>query len=220
MRPVDEQETRALIFAAHMPKKIGHSIYFGSGSKGPYKWLSNFAAVEHPRGLLFKGRRFRTAEHAYQSLKVHPEDRHRLECAGDLGHLDALELIGKKCGHWEPKHGPVLAGIAAKLLTKPKWNSKLEQPLRLLPKKEVPLYELASLWREILAAKARASPMFKEVLMRSGRVTLVEFDKGAKRETDAGREPFWTGLVQDGVLYGRNWMGKMMMLLREELSDN
>ena len=53
-----------------------------------------------------------------------------------------------------------------------------------------------------------------------GRVTLVEFDKGAKRETDAGREPFWTGLVQDGVLYGRNWMGKMMMLLREELSDN
>lgn len=202
-----------------MPKAISNAVYFGSGAKGPLKWLSNFAAVEHPKGLLFKRRRFRTAEHAYQSLKVHAKDRHRLEVSGDLGELDALELIGKKRNHWDPKKGPVLAGIVAKLVTKDKYSKKLEQPLRLLPKKEVPLGELEPLWDEILLAKVRACPTFKEVLLASGRSTLVEFDKGAKREADAGREPFWTGLVKDGTLYGKNWMGKRMMLLRKHLRE-
>ena len=202
-----------------MPKKLSNATYFGSGSKGAYKWLSNFAAVEHPKGLLFKRRRFWTAEHAYQSLKVHPGDRDRLAVGGDLGDLEALERIGKKCNHWRPKKGPVLAGIVAKLVTKDKYSKKLEQPLRLLPKKEVPLGELEPLWDEILLAKARACPTFKEVLLGSGRSTLVEFDKGAKRETDAGREPFWTGLVKDGTLYGKNWMGRRMMLLRKHLRE-
>ena len=202
--------------------KITNHVYFGSGTK--LKWLSNFAAVEDPRGLKFGKRRYRTSEHAYQSLKVAEEDRDRLAVGGDLEDLRALKAIypnpdvaKKKIKHWTARSDPVLAGISAKMITKEKYSKKLKRPLKLETLRDPPLKELEGVWREILTAKLKASPSFRKALKGTGDARLIEFDRGAKRQSDAGRAPFWTGLVQDGKLYGGNYMGKMLMKIRADM---
>ena len=200
--------------------------YFGSGTK--LKWLSNFAEVEDPRGLKFQKRRFRTSEHAYQSLKVAEEDRDRLAVGGDLEGIAGLEQIhrrlpadkiAKKVRYWTARSDPVLGGIVAKMVTKSVHAKKLERPLKLLPLRDVPLEELEDTWREILTAKLRASPSFRKQLRATGTDRLVEFDRGAKRAALKGSPPFWTALVDtDGTTYGKNWMGRMMHEIRKEIA--
>lgn len=199
--------------------------YFGSGTR--QKWLSNFAQVEDPQGLLFMGRRYRTAEHAYQSLRVCEAQRDRLAVGGDIDGIDALwklykpEVAQKKVNFWTAKSEPVLSGISAKMITNPVHARKMTPPLALMePRdpmmKSVNVDELKSVWRAILNAKLEASPSFEEALYATGDMVLVEFDRGAKRTVDKGGSVFWTGLVKDGVLYGENFMGKMMMMTRDE----
>tara|TARA_B110001452_G_scaffold224701_1_gene198378 strand:+ start:3764 stop:4381 length:618 start_codon:yes stop_codon:yes gene_type:complete len=200
-----------------MPKQF---VYFGSGTQ--LKWLSNFAVVEDPRGLKFGKRRYRTSEHAYQSLKVAEEHRDRLAVGGDLEGLQALKAIypdpavaAKKIKYWTAQSDPVLAGISAKMITKEKHARKLKRPLKLETLRDPPLNELKGVWREILTAKLKASPSFRKALKCTGDVRLIEFNRGAKRESDAGRPPFWTGLMKDEKLYGKNYMGKMLMEIRK-----
>ena len=198
---------------------VKKNVYFGSGTVE--KWLSNFASIEKPNGMKFGKHRYRSAENAYQSLKVEAEDRHRLAIGGDLEDLQGLsaiypnpEVAAKKIKHWTARSNPVLSGIVAKMATNPKYAKKLK--LKLMPQRNPPLKELENVWREILTAKLKASPAFRKALKGTGDARLIEFDRGAKRASDAGKPPFWTGLLKDGKLYGRNWMGKMMMKIRDE----
>ena len=70
----------------------------------------------------------------------------------------------------------------------------------------------------MLLSKYRRNPLLRYKLLATGDVMLIEFDRGAKRESEAGRPPLWTGMVKDGVLYGQNLMGNMMMEVRDQLA--
>ena len=66
-------------------------------------------------------------------------------------------------------------------------------------------------------AKYLANPEWLEILLATGDKQLVEFDRGAGRETRAGRPPRWTGLVQNGVVLGGNLQGRIQEIVREKL---
>ena len=194
--------------------------YFGTGVRN--RWPSNFALVDG--GILIDGRLWPSTEHFFQAWhKVAAQDRHRLEVGGDLDSLQALKLLfgpevgAKKMKKWTFKDGQgeavVCVGIVAKMLTKKKHNDMLTKPLK-LETREVALEEHKAVWTMILMAKVDACPPFRKALQASGNKMLVEFDRHAKAKSARGSPPFWTGMVKDGVLYGHNFMGSLMMEIR------
>ena len=196
--------------------------------------LSNFWRLDRP--LKLWGLRWRTAEHAYQAYaKVHRDDWPRLAVGGDLDDLDKLAAFyrdegtaRKKINYWNENGKGVfpMAGIVAKMAVNPAHNRKLSPPLRLLnedaQQRRVGHARAVSqedLWGQILSAKAAASAEYAATLKETGKLYLVEFDRGAKRRSLAGNPPFWTGLVDDdGTLHGENFMGRCQMRLRAELA--
>lgn len=73
---------------------------------------------------------------------------------------------------------------------------------------------------EILLSKYSSSlnPKLREVLLSTQGKILVEFERGAKkRQEKSGQIERWAGLVQDGILYGDNWMGQLLMSVRDQL---
>ena len=191
-------------------------VTFGSGTRN--RWPSNFAAIEG--GMLLDGHIWPSTEHYFQAwLRVDPEDWHRLALGGDLSSLDALKLLyapevaAKKIRHWTFSAEPICVGIVAKMVVNPDWNRKLATPLKLVTR-DVSPKQMSDLWMRILTTKFEACPQFRTALKASGNKLLVEFDRMAKSKSDKGKEPFWTGMVKDGVIYGHNMMGKYMMSVR------
>jgi hypothetical protein len=45
----------------------------------------------------------------------------------------------------------------------------------------------------------------------------MEFDRGAKRMYLKNTIPIWSGLIDEGILYGNNLMGKYLMIIRLNL---
>jgi len=72
---------------------------------------------------------------------------------------------------------------------------------------------------EILLSKYSSSlnPKLREVLLSTQGKILVEFARGAKKRQESGQIERWAGLVQDGILYGDNWMGQLLMSVRDQL---
>lgn len=195
-------------------------VYFGSGSKN--KWISNFAEI--PGGMQFRGLRFATSEHAFQALRVEDSEMKRFAVGGDLGSLEEggklvfpASKVEKKIKYWKARSSPKLSGIVPKMAIN-KSVKKLPKRgiVKLRPKSEVPetRQQLEKVWKEILASKHLACPQFREQLAATGASKLVELDRGAKRRSDAGDPPRWTGLVKNGVLYGQNYMGECMEKIR------
>lgn len=61
------------------------------------------------------------------------------------------------------------------------------------------------------------NPKLREVLLSTQGKILVEFARGAKKRQESGQIERWAGLVQDGILYGDNWMGQLLMSVRDQL---
>ena len=70
------------------------------------------------------------------------------------------------------------------------------------------LYNMKSFWMKTLEQKF-SKKIFNDLLKSTKDNYLVEFSKSAKRENS-----FWTGLIEDGILYGQNTMGKYLMEIR------
>ena len=198
--------------------------YFGSGAGiGEF---SNFCELQHP--VEFEGRLYPTTEHAYQAeYRVDERDRHRFAVGGDLASIETgIPLVADKKGtvaskvkHWSAKgNRPAMPGIVAKMAVHPKRAKRLK--IRLCKSKDDPrdMVEIKSIFKAVLLSKYRRNPLLRYKLLATGDVPLVEFSRSAKRESDAGRPPLWTGMVKDGMLYGQNLMGNMMMGVRDQLA--
>jgi predicted NAD-dependent protein-ADP-ribosyltransferase YbiA (DUF1768 family) len=180
-------------------------IMFNSQSKYPYYLLSNFAHIKD--GIMFNNIIYPSTEHAFQSQKYVDSDKIRFSINGDLGSIDeGFDLVfqkdsDKKKKYWMKKDN---IGIIAKMAT----NKSIGIRLGL---KRDPVFESTDeLWIDILNEKYKIDE-FKNILMNTNNKYLLEFDRGAKKNN-----PVWSGIIENGVLYGNNKMGKYLMMIREK----
>lgn len=126
---------------------------------------------------------------------------------------EARSVQGSK-KHWgEKKSGrPAMPGIVAKMASKKERATAIG--LTMLTDEELDMDELSCIFRPILRAKFKHNPVHTAALLATGDKVLIEFDRGAARETEKGNPPLWTGLVKNNVLYGRNLMGCLLMDMR------
>ena len=183
--------------------------------------LSNFAAAR----VVFRGDAYPSSEHAYQANKFVEGDRHRFQEGGDLATFAAFSKFypalhePKKVKFWSAVWGgkrPPMVGIVAKMASHPDRAKLLG--LTFAWQAETNEAELTELFKEILVAKFTQNPSSLAVLKATGDATLVEFGRGAAREEAMGRSPVWTGLVKDGKVVGGNLMGRIMEMVRAELT--
>ena len=106
-----------------------------------------------------------------------------------------------------------MVGIVAKMASNPSRAQRLG--LRMLPKQaetadRIP--EMTELFKRGLHAKFAQNPEMRAALLCTGNKQLVEFGRGAGRETKAGRPPLWNGLWDKDTneIVGRNLMGQIM----------
>jgi hypothetical protein len=202
-------------------------IKFNSCTGDEYRVLSNFCEV--PGGIQWRGRHYPSAEHIYQmQLKAHPSCWHMFECGGKLGSLGsgframgfADEELKKKLKYWGPiksSSRPCMVGIVAKMaINHPEWVEGLQ--LKPKPEKHFTDEELVDIFKPILMAKWKCFRDFRVALMSVPRSTvLIEFSRGAERETRNGKAPRWTANVKDGYIYGENLCGRLMAMVRDEM---
>ena len=204
--------------------------YFGSGAG--IGALSNFASCE----LKIDGRMFPSSEHAYQAMaKVMPVHWHRFAVGGDLSTLETgLKLVfksseyDKKFKHYKGKGSgrPCMVGIVAKMAVRPDVARKLGLRLTAIQEQGKWMTHIEALFERILHAKYDQNPMERALLVGTGDRVLVEFSRGAERETKKGKPPLWTGMVVDGVkqpngvvvggsVVGQNLQGRLQMQARD-----
>jgi hypothetical protein len=186
-------------------------VMFYSGAKEPVCSLSNFRECN----LSLEGKEYPSTEHWYQSRKASGEDT-AAEFRGE-GVLTAWGTgmarvckkdTEKKIAFWSKKRN---IGVIAKMAAR-SYPLKPELELRTLA-------EAQALWCPALKAKALQNSLVLKTLMATPDDSyLLEFSRGAKRTTLKGSPPKWSGLVEDGKLYGRNWMGLCWMKVKAELS--
>ena len=124
----------------------------------------------------------------------------------------AAEKIEKKFKYWSRGDS---VGILAKMASNKKHSKKLgigssdyNYEIEHLPEDE-----LEERWLPILRAKYGQNDDMKKALLDTGDQYLLEFDRGATR-TDS----FWGGIDDaDGNIIGNNFMGRMLMKVRDEL---
>ena len=200
-------------------------VYFGSGCKAPFCCLSNFA--ECPNPFLWEGHMWPSSEAAYCCWRhLERDDWHHFAMGGKLGNLKSgIPLIFaqkdwlKKQKHYGAKTTgkPDMVGILPKMAMKRDVANRLGLQLKDHDRETGPDQPLIDKFVEILMAKYLANPEWLEILLATGDKQLVEFDRGAGRETRAGRPPRWTGLVQNGVVLGGNLQGRIQEIVREKL---
>ena len=208
------------------PVESSEIVYFSSGA-GVYV-LSNLTSCK----LDLDGLEWTSLEHWYQATKFVPKDRRRFAKGGDLANLDAFRLHRgvfvkreKEEGsikHWGAnKKKPEMVGIVAKMASNPSRAQRIR--LRMLPKQaetEDRIPEMIELFKRGLHAKFAQNPEMRAALLATGDKRLVEFGRGAGRETKAGRPPLWNGLWDKDTkeIVGRNLMGQIMTEVRDEIS--
>ena len=203
-----------------MPEKINtHYIYFGSSTK--VKMLSNFYKCD----IEYQGEKYNSTEHAYQSLKFIKEDRIRFTKNGDLGNYESIKKYGnifygkkitdeeldKKIEYWEKKK---CIGIVAKMSS----NIKYSKRLGLTYDENCDYLINYEKFKEILKIKYNIEK-FKNLLQKTKGRMIIEFGKGAKRLHEKNINEKWGGLVDNGILYGENTMGKWLMEIRDQITE-
>lgn len=102
-------------------------------------------------------------------------------------------------------------GIIAKMAT----NIRIGKKLGLIRDKI--FSSSTKLWIEILTIKFNILE-FKNILQSTLNKYLLEFDRGSKRNCETNNNiPLWSGLIDNGILYGNNLMGKYLMIVRLNL---
>ena len=109
---------------------------------------------------------------------------------------------------------PAMIGIVAKMAVKPDRAKKINLKLLSPSESKHSVDEMGNLFMEILTAKYAQNPVARKQLVLTENKYLVEFDRGAVRESKAGRCPLWTGQVYQGTLVGMNFQGELQMLVR------
>jgi predicted NAD-dependent protein-ADP-ribosyltransferase YbiA (DUF1768 family) len=186
-------------------------IKFYSCGTNPFHKLSNFALIKD--GIEFDGLIFYSTEHAFQAQKYIKEQRIRFSVEGDLGNIDSgFKLVfGDK---WEQKKNFWMKkgniGIIAKMAT----NIKIGKKIGLI--RDINFTSTNELWIELLTLKFNIIE-FKNILKNTKNKYLLEFDRGAKRMCLKNNIQIWGGLIDDGILYGNNLMGKYLMIVRLNL---
>lgn len=107
------------------------------------------------------------------------------------------------------------SGIVHKLIVGAARNkSRKIAGIVLVEKKRRPAETLVEMWVEILTAKYGKGTKERAALMATGRKFLVESDTKATNST------FWAGHVakETGEERGYNFMGKMLMLVRNKIA--
>lgn len=185
--------------------------FYSCGIK-PFHKLSNFVLIKD--GVEFDGLIYYSTEHAFQAQKYIKEQRIRFSIEGDLGNIDSgFKLVfgdkwEKKKTFWMKKDN---IGIIAKMAT----NITICKKLGLIRDKNFSSTD--ELWIELLTKKFNIIE-FKNILKNTQNKYLLEFGKGCKRMYVKNNiSTWWSGLIDDGILYGNNLMGKYLMIVRLNL---
>lgn len=208
---------------------------FGSSMKGDLARISNFSATAPFSVPSIPGFTFNSAEAAWVSRRVHEADRHRFAVGGDLSTLEegAAKVFDKdpdkKVIYWGPKKTgkPAMLGIIPKMAVNPKRMKKLGLTPSIEYSEEHRSQEhideiIVPHFFEILVAKYSNDKKMLAALLQTEDKHLVEFSRGAERETNKGRPPLWTGYVSTtqldahgrGKLCGNNLQGEIQMMVR------
>lgn len=179
-----------------LKKEIGEGIlfYHSKSTCGVPFYLSNLTRLPTP--LKFMGRRFRTAEHAFQSSKymfttdgARPYVINMFTTNGEWGDLPGGKVKGKG--------GKGEFSIQGAVLDMKRWE-KVK----------------VGVMKEILEARSDVDPLFRDIVARAGAdgVTLIHY------ETTRGKGktlPFWgvKSINKKNELYrkGGNTLGKLLM---------
>ena len=203
---------------------LENAVTFGSCMGPETAIFSNFCLLENPIEL--DGLKYPTAEHAFQAwYKLSREERTILSVDGELGNEGGFSLFynnaeaEKKRKFWGPtKTGrPAMLGILAKLAANRPHKIGLLTHERTNVHDEQSFKKLMKLFYVILKRKYSKNPVLLRKLVATGDRYLLEFSRSARREANNGRPPLWSGLIQDGRLYGHNFMGRLHMALRDEI---
>jgi predicted NAD-dependent protein-ADP-ribosyltransferase YbiA (DUF1768 family) len=184
------------------------TINFYSCGRKPFHKLSNFALIKD--GIVFDGLTFYSTEHAFQAQKYIKEQRIRFSIEGDLGNIDSgFKLVfgdewEKKKKFWMNKDN---IGIIAKMAT----NIKIGKKIGLI--RDINFSSTDELWIKLLTLKFNIIE-FNIILQNTENKYLLEFDRGAKRSVSLKNIPIWSGIIDEGILYGNNLMGKYLMVIR------
>jgi predicted NAD-dependent protein-ADP-ribosyltransferase YbiA (DUF1768 family) len=123
----------------------------------------------------------------------------------------------QKFAYWKRKDN---WGIIPKLAANPKYCSLLLLNGRMKYEREMPADEsvLVAVWQFLLRKKYENNEKHRNALLATGSSsTLVEFSRSAAAKPD---KEFWGGLCKEGRLHGRNFMGQMMQMQRDNLFKN
>ena len=180
-------------------------------AKFPYNKLSNFNWIKD--GIIGDdGLTYASTEHLFQSYKYIQEDRHRFSTNGDLGNISGLALVfktseyEKKQKYWMKKNN---IGIIAKMAT----NKKIGIKLGL--RRDNTFETNDKLWISILNKKYEIDE-YKSLLQNTNDLFILEFDRHASAYFHkTGNTSYWSGIIQNNILYGNNQMGKYLMHIRE-----
>ena len=202
-------------------------VYFGSGCMAPACCLSNFARCPIP--FLWKGLLWNSSEAAYCCWRrLERKDWDHFAVGGKLCELESgIPLIfpqkdwDKKQKHYGAKTTgkPDMVGILPKMAMKRDVAKKLGLELKDYDHETDSDQLLIDTFVEILMCKYLANPKWMDVLLATEGKQLVEFDRGAGRETLAGRPPRWTGIVKGGVVLGGNLQGRIQEIVRAKLQN-
>ncbi len=216
--PEEEPEGEEVETNLEYTFKGGEYIKFYSNATSPYNKLSNFYHIKE--GIEIDGITYPSSEHAFQAQKYILSDRQRFSIDGDLGKVEPgftlvfpelkdKEKVEKKKKHWMKKEN---IGIIAKKAT----SMKVGQKLKLTRLDN--FISTDDLWIKILSKKFNI-PELRDILVGTGSIYLLEFDKSAKRNADEGKIVKWGGLIQDDILYGKNVMGIYLMKIRDIINS-
>ena len=176
------------------------------------------------------GIQFSTTEHAYQSRLWPAEYRWWFGVDGPFNSFESALKVGfnfgqkdpdkikKKVSYWNVKCKGAI-GIIPKMLSN--GNMKYYKSINFEGQNLPAPYEKHDLgdmsedefWMMILSQKFKDGEA-KEFLMNTGSKTLVEFDKGARKNGS-----FWGGVYDKvtNLVHGYNYMGQMIMKVRDKM---
>lgn len=164
------------------------------GFDGPYRFLSNFGAGKtHAYGITFP-----TVEHGFAAIKLDPEGGvfTRAEVIAEMSRIASLSSPGeaKRAGRRRTWDG-----------TQPKEGRRAAQRPFLRTDWEAKKFDLVL---ELVRRKF-ADPVLREKLLATGDRPLYELNTWGDR--------IWGVVAKGDELIGTNWLGKILMQVRDEI---
>lgn len=199
-------------------------VFFSARGKG-VKEFSNFYQCNVP--IKYEGIESLHTEGLYQAFyRCEPESRGMFAFPdGEFATLEGAkhvfakpEEVARAKKSWGSVKGRnPMSGIVPKMAVKPERAKKLGVKLRRDFDDPRDIKEIARIFKELLYLKFTRNPELGRMLLATGDKILVEWDKGAGRQTLAGKPPLFSGILKDGRVLGQNLMGRLLMRTRKRL---